>query len=546
VSPADAAVRVARWRAAVPAACVRDDLDTRTLFSQDFSGRGALVDAVFVPRAVADLQEAVRAAGTHGVALLPRGGGMSYTRGYLSDGGPAIVADLRGLAAIESLDVEHRVVVVQAGCTWAALRDALLAHGLRTPFWGPLSGLRATVGGAASQNAAFWGSGRAGSAARAVLGLEVVTGTGELWATGALATPAGEGAAERGIDGLRHPRPFLRELGPDFTGLLTGDCGAFGIKTRVALALEPLPRAEVALSFAFDTADAMLAAMGALARDGLVAQQVGFDPVLASLRTRRQSLAEDFRTLTSVLRSAKSLTRGLKDATGIVAAGRGFLEQAAFLLHVMCEGRSERAAQDDADAVLEVIAEHGGREVENTIPKVMMSAPFPALNGVVGPAGERWLPVHGLLPLANAAAAYAAVHALFGERAETLALHGISSGTLFSTVGSNAVLMEPMFFWPDALDALHREAMEPRAYERVPPRPEAPRARAAVADLRRAVIDTLAPFDAAHLQLGRTYPFLERRDETTVRAIEAVRATVDPGRILNPGVLGLAARRVDP
>lgn len=519
---------IERWRAAVPAEHVRDDAELRALVSQDFSGRGALVDAVFVPRATADLQAAARAATAHGVALLPRGGGMSYTRGYLSSGGPAVVVDLRALCAVESVDAEHRVAIVQAGCTWAALRDALAPHGLRTPFWGPLSGARATVGGAASQNAAFWGSGRAGTAARAVLGLEVVTGEGELWRTGALA--------------VAEATPFLREVGPDFTGLLTGDCGALGIKTRVALALEPLPGAEVALSFSFDAADAMLAAMGALARDGLVAQQVGFDPVLASLRTRRQSLAEDFRTLTGVLRGAKSLARGLRDATDIVAAGRGFLEQAAFLLHAMCEGRSERAAHDDAEAVRSIVARHGGREIENTIPKVMLGAPFPPLNGVVGPAGERWLPVHGLLPAARAAEAYAAIHALFGARADALAAHGIGSGTLFSTAGAGAVLMEPMFFWPDALDALHRDAMEPRAWGRVPPRPDAPAARVAVMELRCAVIEALAPLGAAHLQLGRTYPLLPRRDATTARALEAVRAAVDPARVVNPGVLGLAAR----
>jgi FAD/FMN-containing dehydrogenase len=522
---ADAAA-VRRWRAAVPAECVRDDAELRALFAQDFSARGAPVDAVFTPRTVADLQAAVRAAAAEKVSLLPRGGGMSYTRGYLSSGGPAVVVDLRALSAIESIDERHRVAVVQAGCTWAALREALAPYRLRTPFWGPLSGARATVGGAVSQNAAFWGSGRVGTAARAVLGVEVVTGDGELWRTGALAaSPA---------------PPFLREIGPDFTGLLTGDCGAFGFKTRLALALEPLPGAELALSFSFDAADAMLAAMGALARDGLVAQQVGFDPVLASLRTRRQSLAEDFRTLTGVLRGARSLARGLKDATGIVAAGRGFLEQAAFLLHAMCEGRSERGAREDADAVRAVVARHGGREIEPTIPTVMLGTPFPPLNGVVGPAGERWLPVHGLLPAANAADAYAAIHALFAARADALAAHGIGSGTLFSTVGPGAVLMEPMFFWPDALDELHREAMERRAWERVPSRPEAPAARAAVLELRGAVVEALAPFGAAHLQLGRTYPFLPRRDATTARALEAVRAAVDPARVVNPGVLGLA------
>lgn len=38
--------------------------------------------------------------------------------------------------------------LVEAGCTWARLDEALAPHGLRTPFWGPMSGRFATIGGA--------------------------------------------------------------------------------------------------------------------------------------------------------------------------------------------------------------------------------------------------------------------------------------------------------------------------------------------------------------------------------------------------------------
>lgn len=54
------------------------------------------------------------------------------------------------------------------------LYEALKPSGLRTPYWGTLSGLKATVGGSLSQNSIFWGSGQFGTAAENVLGMEVV------------------------------------------------------------------------------------------------------------------------------------------------------------------------------------------------------------------------------------------------------------------------------------------------------------------------------------------------------------------------------------
>ena len=75
-----------------------------------------------------------------------------------------------GLDQIE-VDVPNAVVTVGPGVTWAALRTKLMEVGLRTPFWGPFSGLVATVGGSVSQNAISHGSGQYGPSAPSVLGM---------------------------------------------------------------------------------------------------------------------------------------------------------------------------------------------------------------------------------------------------------------------------------------------------------------------------------------------------------------------------------------
>jgi FAD/FMN-containing dehydrogenase len=502
--------------------------DARELYGQDIYATAPHgIAGVARPQSVEALRALVARAAATRTPLAPRGGGMSYTRGYVPDVPGAVTVDLRALNAIERVDADNHVAVVQAGCTWAQLREALAPHRLRARFWGPLSGLQATVGGGASQNASFWGSGRYGTAADSMLGLEVVTGTGATLATGALGNPAGT--------------PFFRSYGPDPTGLFVGDAGAFGIKTRIALALRAEPAAEDSLSFSFDAAAPLLAAMAEIARADLTAQQVAFDPLLVALRTRRQSLAEDFRTLTGFLRGAKSLSRGLKDAASIVAAGRGFLEDAGYLLHCLAEARGPGALREDLEAIRAIVRRHGGREVENTVAKVMAATPFPPLNGIIGPDGERWAPVHGLVPLSASEAAYRALIDTLGTHDAVLAEHRISCGTLFATVGSQAMLMEPMFFWPDALDRLHRETLSPKTLGRLTLREAQPATRAQVGELRRAVVDALGPLGAAHLQLGRFYPWLERRGPAFGEAIRALKRELDPAGILNPGVLGLGA-----
>ena len=84
-------------------------------------------------------------------------------------------ATLRGAALIYH-EISKRMLPAQAHVLYKALQP----HGLRTPYWGTLSGRYATVGGGASQNSIFWGSGQSGTAADNVLSVSVVTSKGEV------------------------------------------------------------------------------------------------------------------------------------------------------------------------------------------------------------------------------------------------------------------------------------------------------------------------------------------------------------------------------
>ena len=147
-----------------------DDTDaTRALMSQDIWARGDLADLVVAPDTIDALVEAVRLAHDHKIALNPRGGGMSYTKAYAPDRAGVAMLDTTKLNRIVELNTRDMYVTVEAGCTWEKLHSALSAEGLRTPFWGPLSGLTSTVGGGLSQNNAFFGAGKYGSTGDSVL-----------------------------------------------------------------------------------------------------------------------------------------------------------------------------------------------------------------------------------------------------------------------------------------------------------------------------------------------------------------------------------------
>ncbi|MBK7312258.1 FAD-binding oxidoreductase [Candidatus Aalborgicola defluviihabitans] len=169
---------VAALSAAIGAEQVLHDDTSRAHFSHDLFHSGLPPACVVVPRTPEDVVDAVRVATTAGHPVVPRGGGMSYTGGYVANDDKAVMFDLRRLDRVLEIDEVNRFVTVEADCTWAKLHEALAAKGLRTPYWGPLSGKKATIGGTLSQNSVFFGSVRHGSAAESVLSVDVVLADG--------------------------------------------------------------------------------------------------------------------------------------------------------------------------------------------------------------------------------------------------------------------------------------------------------------------------------------------------------------------------------
>ncbi|MDE0658764.1 MAG: FAD-binding oxidoreductase [Gammaproteobacteria bacterium] len=501
------------------------DEASRALYGQDISGDANTVTAVVRPSGIADLVETVLFAAAHEFVLVPRGGGMSYSGGYVCQRERTLCLDMAAMAEVLEVNTEDMYVTVQAGCTWKALHEALEPLGVRTPFWGTLSGLHATVGGSLSQNALFWGSGRHGCAADSVVGFEIVLADGRVLRTGA--------AARTGAT------PFFRHYGPDLTGLFTCDAGAFGIKATATLKLVPVAEARIGVSMTFADHGGLFRAMSEVSRQGLAEACFGFDPTLQAQRMKRESLARDVKTLGQTVVAQGGVLDKLRTGARVAAAGRRFLPEERYSAHFMIEERTRAAAADAAERIRRIGRDAGGDEVENTIPTVSRAHPFGPLNSMIGPSGERWLPVHGLVPHSRAIAAYDAILTLFERNGAACAEHGIVHGALFTYADTDCFVIEPVFYWPDRLTALHRCTVEAQVLRKTNDFPDNPAARAEVLWLRDEVIETLHAHGAVHLQIGRLYPFARDLAEPPRTLLQALKREIDPEDRVNPGALGL-------
>ncbi|MEA2583020.1 MAG: hypothetical protein QOF33_1105 [Thermomicrobiales bacterium] len=130
---------------------VRFDHTARMLYSTDASNYQIEPVGVVMPKSLDDAQAAVELASSHGVPILPRGGGSSLAGQCV---GAALVIDFsKYLSRVLDLDVDARRVTVDPGINLDLLNKQLKPNGL---MFGPdpSSSNRATVGGVVGNNSA--------------------------------------------------------------------------------------------------------------------------------------------------------------------------------------------------------------------------------------------------------------------------------------------------------------------------------------------------------------------------------------------------------
>jgi glycolate oxidase len=478
--------------------------------------------AVVRPASVEALQAVVRLAVEEGLAVFPRGGGASYTDSYLPNRAHSLVIDTGRLNRIVEINAGDGYVTVEPGVTWAELKTALDAQGLRTPFFGPFSGLVATIGGSVSQNAISHGSGAHGVSAESVLGMDVVLASGEILRTGS---------------GARGAAPFGRFYGPDLTGLFTGDCGTLGVKARITLRLLRAKQAFGTASFAFGTLPAMAQTMHAVGMEQLEDESFAIDAALSQGQIARQDTGAVWTMARAVLSSSPSLVAGLAQLAKMAMAGTRHIGAARFMVHYIVEGVS-RAEVNAKIARLRQLATKGV-EIPNTVPSVVRGMHFAPFVNTLGPKGERWVPLHGVMPYSKVAGFHEALMALYAARKVDMDRLGVWHGGMFSAVNSSGFLYEVALYWPGAQTVYHKTVVPEDALAAMPTYPDDPEVNAFVDDLKQAVVALYQQFGATHFQLGKTYPFASVLQPEPLLLLRQLKAALDPKGLMNPGALGL-------
>jgi len=498
------------FAAIVGARHVHTDARTCAYFSRDifFWDPAETVVAVVAPADAAQVAAVLAATAEVGTPVTVRGGGMSYTGGYVPTAPGTVMIDLRRLNRVREINEVDQYVAVEAGASWESVTAALTNTGLRTSISGPYSGSVSTVGGALSQGVVDEMTG--------VLALEVALANGSLVRTGSAARHD-------------HPSPFFRNFGPDLTGLFIGDGGTLGVKTAATLALEPVPVAKQHASFAFETFPAITRAMIGCSRLRLPSRIMGLDPK-KSQNAPRVGFKSAIETVAKVALASNKLSGGLRDAFSMAAAGRNFMEGVKWSLHITAEGASEAAADAAIDAYRAACLLEG-REIPNLLPIALGAKPF-SVRGFLGPQGERWVPTNAVLPPSRAEEASAKVLEFFAARRERMQAHGIWESYMLGA-RPGFVLIEPSFYWPDEVSALHLDHLDAATAARFKNHGASLDARRCVLEMRRDLIELFASLGAAHVQLARAYRYQSRLDPATQQLWHRVRDALDPDRRLN-------------
>lgn len=490
-----------------PAAC---DLASSDLFIWPHRQRAELVVR---PKDVQQLSAVMRLLHEADMPAVPRGAGMSYTGGVVP-GMPAVVLELTRLDSID-IHADDLYAVVGAGCTWEALAAALQPHHLRAVQPNPISGSVSTVGGAASQNVP--------GGMHGIVGLTVVLSDGTIAHTGS-------GAMVQGAHGQCN-------AGPDLTGLFLGDCGAFGVKAAIALRLAPAHPAAFA-SFAYDDADALLIDMMRLLRDGLVTRAFSMDQAKTQTATD-VGVGEAAGIVGAVVRNAGSITQAVRDVAQLAMSKRS-LNSATWSLHCVVEAPTQALADEELLLAKRVCAQ-GAKEIDNVLPKTLHAKPY-SIRGFVGPLGERWVPIHGIIPLSRARACMAELQGHFALHEQELSKLGITHTWMISSMGAYLTI-EPMLYWNDALDPLHLRNLSERNRTRFDHFAPNPVARDRVRSMRNELCEIMDQHGAIHAQIGRFYPYAGRMDAGSHELLQRIKQALDPKAVMNPGALLPATRK---
>jgi glycolate oxidase len=204
-------------------------------------------DVVVLPGTAEQVAAVVRLCLEAGVPIVPRGAGTGLIGGAMAPRGGVMIGVNR-MDRILEVSVENRYAVVEPGVINLWLTRQVERRGY---FFAPdpSSQMVSSIGGNAATNAGGPHALKYGSAVNHVLGLEMVTGRGEV---------------------LRLGGPVQERPGYDLTGVVVGSEGTLGILTQVTVRLTRAGEAVKTALATFDSIEVASEAVSAIIAEGIV------------------------------------------------------------------------------------------------------------------------------------------------------------------------------------------------------------------------------------------------------------------------------------
>jgi glycolate oxidase len=223
-----------------------DDLAPDYGHDESLKAEPVMPALVFTPTDSTQISAAIRLASEMGVPVTARGAGTGLSGACLPSPNGLVVSFER-MTSIREIDVNGHVAVVEPGVTLAELDTQTAEHGLVYPVFPGTNA--ASIGGNIATNAGGMRAVKYGVTRRHVLGVEAVTGTGNIIRTGG--------------------RFVKSSTGYDLTQLLIGSEGTLALVTEATLQLQPRLSETASILAPFATIDEVSAVVPRIVASGI-------------------------------------------------------------------------------------------------------------------------------------------------------------------------------------------------------------------------------------------------------------------------------------
>jgi len=231
-----------------------DSLEERQCYSYDARTDGIVPALVVFPSSAEEVSRIMKLANRHGFPVIPRGQGTGLTGGSIPVVEGVVLVFTR-MNRILEIDTENLIAVVEPGVITFNLQQEAAKQGLFYPP-DPASYKYSSMGGNVAECAGGPNSLKYGVTRDYVIGLEVVTATGEILNTGV--------------------RTMKGVVGYDLTRLIVGSEGTLGLVTKITVKLIPLPEAKATILALFNEVEDAARAVSAIIAAKVIPSTIEF------------------------------------------------------------------------------------------------------------------------------------------------------------------------------------------------------------------------------------------------------------------------------